>query len=137
MTPERWGVVRAAIERARKSSFYARSLATARIEEPEDFAKLPVTRKQDVASAGAFDLLAVPPAHAWHYHESSGTTGQPVSTWCGLDELGRWRRSSPHRCRSWRHDAMLLNRFPSFAPIPFVIEEVLRRTARVTSRPAP
>jgi phenylacetate-CoA ligase len=131
MTPERWGVVRAAVERARKSSYYARSLATARIEEPEDFAKLPVTRKQDVASAGAFDLLAVPPAHAWHYHESSGTTGQPVSTWCGLAELGKMAEiitdSVPELAAD---DAMLLNRFPSFAPIHFLMEEVLRGTGR-------
>jgi len=32
-------------------------------------------------------MLAVPPHRAWHYHETSGTTGEPVSTWCGLDEL--------------------------------------------------
>ena len=81
MTPERWGLVRDAIARARKSSYYARALATARMDEPDDFAKLPFTRKQDVMDASPFDLLAVPPAHAWHYHESSGTTGKPVSTW--------------------------------------------------------
>src|SRR6185295_14441208 len=88
LTPERWELVRAAIGRARQSSYYARALATFRLEEPADFAKLPLTKKSDLANAGAFDLLAVPPAHAWHYHESSGTTGKPVSTWCGLQELG-------------------------------------------------
>ena len=95
-------------ERARKSSFYARQLATARLEEPADFARLPLTRKQDLAAAGAFDMLAVPPAHAWHYHESSGTTGQPISTWCGLAELGQMAElitAVGARARGRRRDA--------------------------------
>ena len=131
MTPERWERVRGAVERARKSSFYARQLATARLDTPEDFTRLPLTRKQDLASAGAFDLLAVPPAHAWHYHESSGTTGQPVSTWCGLAELGVMAELITSAVPELAaNDAMLLNRFPSFAPIHFLMEEVLRRTGR-------
>jgi phenylacetate-CoA ligase len=131
LSPERWERVRAAIGRARKSSYYARALATARIEEPADFTKLPLTKKQDIANAGAFDLLAVPPAHAWHYHESSGTTGQPVSTWCGLEELGLMAELIRDAVPEFSaNDAMLLNRFPSFAPIHFLMEEVLRRTGR-------
>ena len=89
MTPERWELLKAAVGRARKSPYYGRALAGARMEEPGDFAKLPFTMKQDVANASPFELLAVPPARAWHYHESSGTTGKPVSTWCGLTELAR------------------------------------------------
>ncbi len=127
----RWDEVRAAVERARKSSFYARHLATARLDAPDDFARLPVTTKQDVAAASPFDMLAVPPAQAWHYHESSGTTGKPVSTWCGLQELGRMAEiittSVPELGAP---DTMLLNRFPSFAPIHFLMEEVLRGTGR-------
>ncbi len=129
MTPERWEVLKAAVGRARKSRYYARALADVRLEEPDDFAKLPFTRKQDVANASPFELLAVPPARAWHYHESSGTTGKPVSTWCGLTELAKMAEiiidSVPELGAD---DAMLLNRFPSFAPIHFLMEEVLRRT---------
>ncbi len=127
----RWDEIRAAVERARKSSYYARTLAGARLDEPADFARLPVTRKQDVAEAGSFDFLAVPPSRAWHYHESSGTTGKPVSTWCGLAELARMAEiittSVPELGAP---EAMLLNRFPSFAPIHFLMEEVLRGTGR-------
>jgi phenylacetate-CoA ligase len=131
MTPERWGLVRDAIGRARKSSYYARALATARLEEPDDFAKLPFTRKQDVMDASPFDLLAVPPAHAWHYHESSGTTGKPVSTWCGLEELSKMADIIVSAVPELgANETMLLNRFPSFAPIHFLMEEVLRRTGR-------
>jgi phenylacetate-CoA ligase len=130
-TAERWPLVREAIARARRSKHYGRTLADARIEEPDDFGKLPLTTKQDVMAASPFDLLAVPPAHAWHYHESSGTTGKPVSTWCGLRELGAMAElitsSVPELGAD---DTMLLNRFPSFAPIHFLMEEVLRGTRR-------
>lgn len=127
----RWDEIRGAVERARKSSFYARHLATVRLDRPEDFASVPLTTKQDVAAAGAFDLLAVPPSHAWHYHESSGTTGKPVSTWCGLAELGRMAELITAAVPELgAPETMLLNRFPSFAPIHFLMEEVLRRTGR-------
>lgn len=131
MTPERFALVRAAVERAKRSSWYGRTLAAARLEEPADFARLPFTRKQDVAEASPFGLLAVPPAHAWHYHESSGTTGKPVSTWCGLRELSRMAEIIVGAVPELGADeTMLLNRFPSFAPIHFLMEEVLRRTGR-------
>ncbi len=131
MTPERWALVRAAIQRARHSSYYARALATARVEEPEDFVTLPLTKKQDVVDASPFDLLAVPPAHAWHYHESSGTTGKPVSTWCGLAELAKMSEIVTAAVPELgANDTMVLNRFPSFAPIHFLMEEVLRGTRR-------
>ena len=58
LTPERWELVRTAIGRARQSSYYARSLATMRLEEPADFTRLPLTKKQDIANAGAFDRSA-------------------------------------------------------------------------------
>lgn len=131
MTPERWALVRAADERARKSRWYARTLAATRLDEPADFARLPFTRKADVTEASPFELLAVPPAHAWHYHESSGTTGKPVSTWCGLAELTRMASTIVDAVPELGADqAMLLNRFPSFAPVHFLMEEVLRRTGR-------
>ncbi|MEB2283575.1 MAG: hypothetical protein B6D46_15010 [Polyangiaceae bacterium UTPRO1] len=131
MTPERWTLVRDAVERARKSRWYGRTLAAARLEEPGDFAALPFTSKQDVMAASPFELLAVPPAHAWHYHESSGTTGKPVATWCGLTELARMASIIIDAVPELGADeAMLLNRFPSFAPVHFLMEEVLRRTGR-------
>ncbi|MBM4265110.1 MAG: phenylacetate--CoA ligase family protein [Deltaproteobacteria bacterium] len=71
-------------------------------------------------------MLAVPAARAWHYHESSGTTGEPISTWCGLEEL-REMASYVHRMvPELDEETVLLNRFPLFAPVSFVFEEALR-----------
>jgi len=128
---DRFAALRAAVERARRVPFYVRHLAGARLEHPDDFVRLPLTRKEHLAEMSPLGMLAVPPARAWHYHESSGTTGEPISTWCGLAELGRMASDIvalvPELAAP---DAMLLNRFPSFAPIHFALEEVLRQTGR-------
>lgn len=127
----RFTALRAALTHARRSPFYATHLASARLDTPEDFALLPLTRKQDLAAASITGMLAVPPARAWHYHESSGTTGEPISTWCGLGELGRMAETIVTMVPELAEpEAMLLNRFPSFAPVHFLLEEVLRRTGQ-------
>jgi len=124
-TPERRERLRAAIERARRSPLYAQRLDG--IEFDGDLTRLPLTSKAHLRDASPFGMLAVPAAKAWHYHESSGTTGEPISTWCGLEELKQMaaivRRMTPELA----HDTILLNRFPLFAPVAFVFEEALRQ----------
>jgi phenylacetate-CoA ligase len=128
---ERWTALRTAVARARQSPFYARHLAGARLDRPGDFARLPLTTKEHLIAASPFEMLTVPPARAWHYHESSGTTGEPIATWCGLGELGRMAFDiGVFAPELGAPDAMLLNRFPSFAPVHFLLEEVMRRSER-------
>ena len=59
----------------------------ARCSGRADLGRLPLTFKSHLRDATPFGMLAVPPHRAWHYHETSGTTGEPISTWCGLSEL--------------------------------------------------
>jgi phenylacetate-coenzyme A ligase PaaK-like adenylate-forming protein len=128
---DRWTLVRGAIARARRSPFYAGHLADLRVDQPADFAKLPCTRKEHLAAASPLGMLAVPPAEAWHYHESSGTTGTPISTWCGLTELAQMATTIVTMVPELRApETVVLNRFPSFSPVHFLLEDVLRRTGR-------
>ena len=83
----RGSLLRDAIERARRSPFYARHLDGHALASRDDLARLPLTHKEHLRDESPYGMLAVPAARAWHYHESSGTTGEPISTWCGLDEL--------------------------------------------------
>ncbi|MBI4518632.1 MAG: phenylacetate--CoA ligase family protein [Deltaproteobacteria bacterium] len=119
--------LREAIARARRSAFYAKHLAGLDVGGRSDLPRLPLTFKQHLRDATPFGMLAVAPAKAWHYHESSGTTGEPISTWCGLNELREMaavvRRMTPELSA----DTILLNRFPLFAPVSFVFEEALRQ----------
>ncbi|MBI1817481.1 MAG: phenylacetate--CoA ligase family protein [Deltaproteobacteria bacterium] len=118
--------LRGAIARARRSPFYAQHLAGHELRTRADLTALPLTFKSHLRDASPFGMLAVPAAKAWHYHESSGTTGEPISTWCGLGEL-RLMAAVVHRMvPELAQDTVLLNRFPLFAPVSFVFEEALR-----------
>jgi phenylacetate-CoA ligase len=119
-------LLRDAVERARASAFYAEHLRGHRVRHHGDLPTLPFTEKRHLREAGPFGMLAVPPAKAWHYHESSGTTGEPISTWCGLSELRRMAEIVQRMTPELAGETILLNRFPLFAPVAFVFEEALR-----------
>ncbi len=120
--PARDALVRAAVVRARRSPFYAAHLAG----HGDDLAALPLTTKSHLRDATPFGMLAVPPHRAWHYHETSGTAGEPISTWCGLTELRAMASIVQRSVPELAQDTILLNRFPLFAPVSFVFEEALR-----------
>jgi len=120
-------VLRDAIARARRSAFYSRRLEGHAVHSRADLARLPLTFKSDLRDATPFGMLAVPPHRAWHYHETSGTTGEPISTWCGLSELRAMAAIVHRMVPELSQDTILLNRFPLFAPVSFVFEEALRR----------
>lgn len=117
--------VRAAIAYARRSPFYAQHLAGH--ADDDDLTRLPLTFKTHLRDATPFGMLAVPAHRAWHYHETSGTTGEPISTWCGLTELRAMAAIVHRMVPELAQDTILLNRFPLFAPVSFVFEEALRR----------
>ncbi len=119
-------LVRDAIGRARLSAFYARHLAGYEVRGRADLGRLPLTLKTHLRDATPFGMLAVPPHRAWHYHETSGTTGEPISTWCGLSELRAMAAVVHRMVPELSQETILLNRFPLFAPVSFVFEEALR-----------
>jgi phenylacetate-CoA ligase len=118
--------LRDAVARARHSPFYAQHLAGHEVSGRADLDRLPLTLKSHLRDATPFGMLAVPAHRAWHYHETSGTTGEPISTWCGLGELRAMAAIVHRMVPELSQDALLLNRFPLFAPVSFVFEEALR-----------
>lgn len=62
--------------RARGTPFYSSRLP----ERMEDWARLPLTSKADLRAAYPLGLLAVPLKSVATYHESSGTSGAPISS---------------------------------------------------------
>ncbi|HVN83611.1 MAG TPA: AMP-binding protein [Candidatus Binatia bacterium] len=118
--------LRAAVDRARRSEFYSRHLTGHALTTREDLARLPLTFKHHLQEASPFGMLAVPPASAWHYHETSGTTGVPTSTWCGLTEVRMLADTLCSMVPELSEGAILLNRFPLFAPASFIFEQALQ-----------
>jgi phenylacetate-CoA ligase len=120
-------MLRDAVARARRSAFYTQHLAGHEVSGCADLARLPLTFKHHLRDASPFGMLAVPPAKAWHYHESSGTTGEPISTWCGLAEVRVMAALLQRVVPEMASDCIMLNRFPLFAPVSFIFEDALRR----------
>ena len=123
---ERDTVLRAAVERARRSPFYARHLGGIEVTHRADLVRLPLTRKEHLRDASPYGMLIVPPEMVWHYHETSGTTGEPIATWCGLPEVQQMGAVVHAMVPELSTPTLLLNRFPLFAPVSFVFEEALR-----------
>ncbi len=120
-------IIAEAVARARTSLFYKRHLAGAYVNGRADLQRLPLTFKSHLRDATPYGMLIVPPEKAWHYHETSGTTGEPISTWCGLGEVQRMGAIVHEMVPEMSEPTILLNRFPLFAPVSFVFEEAMRK----------
>ena len=123
---ERDDQLREAVARARRSPFYTKHLEGVSIERRDDLRRAPLTTKDHLRDASPYGMLIVPPERAWHYHETSGTTGEPISTWCGLPEIQQMGAIVHRMTPELSEPTMLLNRFPLFAPVSFVFEEAMR-----------
>jgi phenylacetate-CoA ligase len=69
------------LERAKRSPFYGKKLGTVKIDDYAGWQRLPLTTKADLRDAYPFGLLAVPRESLATYHESSGSTGAPTSSY--------------------------------------------------------
>jgi phenylacetate-CoA ligase len=112
---------------ARRSPFYGRHLAAVDAVPLGDIARLPVTTKDDLRRETPFGMIAVPREELWHYHESTGTTGQPIACWYRKEEFAIMGEAVASWFPEWQPGKIFLDRFPSFAPISFCIESALQR----------
>lgn len=109
--------------KAKNNELYKKKFRGRSLNSWEDFFKLPLTHKEDLRGLSPEGTLAIPRKDAWHYHESFGTTGTPVSSWFTADDYERevnqtWRWTS-----CIKPGMLVLNRFPySFAVPPFILE---------------
>ena len=126
--PDAERLVAETVASARKAPFYARHLAGAEITSIADLHRLPLTTKDDLRAATPFGMLAVPRDELWHYHESTGTTGQPIACWYRKEEFAIMGEAVGSWFPEWRPGTIFLDRFPSFAPISFCIESALQRS---------
>lgn len=113
---------------AKQNELYSRKFSGLSFDSWEDYFRLPFTYKEEIQQLGPEGLLAVPRSEAWHYQESFGTTGIPMSTWFTADDYERevdqtWRWTS-----GIEPGTLLLQRFPyAFAVPPYILELLARR----------
>ena len=109
--------------RVKGNRFYGQKFDGMSLSSWEDFFSLPLTTKEDLRGCNPEDTLAVPLSDVWHYHESFGTTGKPISTWWSREDYER-EVDHTHRWTAPIQPGMrIINRFPySFAVPPFILE---------------
>jgi phenylacetate-CoA ligase len=88
--------MRAVMERALKTPFYAERLRKAGLESGrdlrslEDAVSLPLTSKADLRDAYPYGMLATPLAEVIRMHASSGTTGKPTVVYHTRADIESW-----------------------------------------------
>lgn len=111
---------------ARRAPFYAEHLKNAEARSLAELPALPVTTKEHLRQNTPYGMIAVPREELWHYHESTGTTGQPIACWYRKEEFRIMGESVARWFPEWTAGKIFLDRFPSFAPISFCIESALQ-----------
>jgi phenylacetate-CoA ligase len=111
---------------ARRGAFYGRHLAGVEARSLLELDRLPFTTKEDMRRESPFGMIAVPREELWHYHESTGTTGQPTACWYRKEEFAIMGEAVASWFPEWQPGKIFLDRFPSFAPISFCIESALQ-----------
>ncbi len=118
--------------RVTQNGLYKKKFSGLSLESWDDFFRLPMTTKDDLRECQAEDTLALPLSDVWHYHESFGTTGDPISTWFSKEDYEKevditWRWTEPIK-----PGMLVFNRFPySFAVPPFILEVKCNRDGGV------
>ncbi|WP_224363922.1 phenylacetate--CoA ligase family protein [Hyalangium versicolor] len=92
-----------ALLRAQAAPYYEGRLPRVEKLDRLSWEQLPLTRKEDLRAAYPFGLLAVPQSQLSTYHESSGTSGHPISSFFTErdweDILSRFLRNGVRLCR--------------------------------------
>jgi len=121
-------IIRSLFNRLKKTPLYEKSFQYADIASWDDFIKLPLTSKELLRNIRPQDNLISDKNDVWHYHESFGTTGAPISSWYSRQDYLNEVKITRNWTSCIKPGMKVLNRFPySFAIPPFVLEEKCRQ----------
>lgn len=106
-----------------RNPFYGKKFRGLALQSWGDFFELPMTTKEELRQCQAEDTLALPLSQVWHYHESFGTTGEPISSWFSREDY-EWEADATWRwTKPIQPESLVMNRFPySLAVPPFILE---------------
>ena len=115
------------VEQAKKAPIYKDRLAGVTITSLDDLRSLPLTYKKDLKENAPQVWRACDKDKVWHYHESFGTTGNPVVGWytledieCEVDVIQRW-------LPEFGPGQTIMNRYPYSFPVPAQLVETAAR----------
>lgn len=100
------------LEHARRSTFYRDRLPAAPLRTWEELRLLPFTTREDLRRCSPHGLVSVPREALSQYHESSSTTGLPISAWYSAEDLEEIRSHFSRWGVGFAPGARVLIRFP-------------------------
>lgn len=109
---DRLAVINQVLEHARSSAFYRSRLPSAPLRSVEDLKRIPFTTKEDLRRQSPHGMVCVPSEELRQYHESSATTGAPVSVWYSGQDLEEIREQFSQWGVGFASGDRVLVRFP-------------------------
>ena len=103
------------VEAAQKSSFYQHLFSNG--QQPE-WNEIPFTTKQQLREADPYALLGTSLSNVVTYHETSGTTGKPSSSWFSYNDIDVEADVLNHSALALTENDLILNRFPFAIALP-------------------
>ena len=100
------------LERCKTSPFYKERIPGRPLRSLEELKHLPLTTKEDLRRCSPFGLICVPRSELYQYHETFGTTGNPVSTWFTREDIRDNARQITALGVKLNEDDTVLVRFP-------------------------
>jgi len=97
---------------AKTSPFYSTRIQNLPLHSLEDIKNIPFTTKSDLREQSPFGLLPTSSSSLSQYHESSGTTGTPVSVWYNEKDLDEITSGIASCGASFNESDIVLIRFP-------------------------
>lgn len=102
------------LQRCRDSMLYQKKHAgyPLQIENLEEIARFPLTTKEELRKSAPMGTLSVPIEHVVEYHESFGTTGEPISVWLTARDFEQWTDQIEQCAIDFKPSDTVLVRFP-------------------------
>ncbi len=124
------------VSQARNAPIYKHRLEGITVDSLESLRDLPLTFKKDLKENPPEVWRAVPLEKAWHYHESFGTTGNPVVGWYTLDDIEVEVDMIQRWLTEFGPGQTIMNRYPYSFPVPAQLVETAARLMGGTVVPA-
>lgn len=140
------GAINLILQHARNAPFYRDRLPSTSVQSWEEFKRLPFLTKDDLRRQSPEGLVCVPRRQILQYHETSATTGSPVSVWYSGDDLEEIRNLLADWGVGFNGEDRVLIKFPyALSSIAHFVQAaaqhqracVIAADSRTTSTPLP
>ncbi|WP_437613410.1 AMP-binding protein [Sorangium sp. So ce834] len=110
--PDRLAAVNQVLAHARSADFHRQRLPSAPLRTWEEWGRIPLMTKGDMLQRSPHGVACVPNRELLQYHESSATTGAPVSVWYSSRDLAEIRERFARWGVGFTDEDRVLIRFP-------------------------